>query len=140
MKKKKVKEILHEMVDSLDNKYILYDLKENIFPYVIEYRSKKTDNDDDDLTVNQIKRLDEMISRPDDQEALTLNEVKKSFAKWLPDKDTQLKREKKISIASKKKLKEKLHKIVDDIKSKYLLTVLLDEIMPDALNKNNHEQ
>ena len=139
MKKKKVKEILHEMVDSLDNKYILYDLKENIFPYVIEYRSKKTDKDDDDLTEKQIKRLDEMISRPDDQKALTLNEVKKSFAKWLPDEDTQLKREKKISKASKKKLKEKLHKILDDIKSKYLLTVLLDEIMPDALNKNKYE-
>jgi uncharacterized protein (UPF0248 family) len=139
MKKKKVREILHEMVDSLENKYILYDLKKNIFPYVIKYRSKKTDKDDDDLTVNQIKRLDEMISRPDDQEALTLNEVKKSFVKWLPDEDTQLKREKKISKASKKKLKEKLHKILDDIKSKYLLTVLLDEIMPDALNKNNHE-
>jgi hypothetical protein len=139
MKKKKVREILHEMVDSLENKYILYDLKKNIFPYVIKYRSKKTDKDDDDLTVNQIKRLDEMISRPDDQEALTLNEVKKRFVKCLPDEDTQLKREKKISKASKKKLKEKLHKILDDIKSKYLLTVLLDEIMPDALNKNNHE-
>ena len=139
MKKNKVKNILHEMIDSLDNKYILYDLKENIFPYVIKYRSKKTDKQDDDLTEKQIKRLDEMISRPDDQEAVTLKEVKKSFAKWLPDEDTHLKREKKISKASKKKLKEKLHKILDGIKSKYLLTILLDEIMPDALNNNKFQ-
>ena len=41
------------MIDSLDNKYILYDLKENIFPYVIEYRSKKTDQEDDDLVAQR---------------------------------------------------------------------------------------
>lgn len=127
---------MHEMIDTLDNKYVLYDLKENIFPYVIEFRSKKTDKDDDDLTEKQIIRLDEMISKPDDHQAVTLSEVKSSFAKWLPDEYTQLKREKKIARASKKKLKEKLHKIIDGIKSKYLLAVLLDEIMPDALSKN----
>ena len=135
MKKAELKKILHAMIDSLDDKHILYDLEKDIFPYVIKYRTKKMDEADDDLTEEQIKQLDETIRQADAGETITLKEVKKSFAKWLPDDDKQKKKEeKKISKISKKKLRKKLHALIDGIDSKYVLNVLLDDIMPDALN------
>ena len=134
MKKAKLKKILHAMIDILDDKYILYDLKENIFPYVIKYRTKKMDEADDDLTEEQMIQLEETIRQPDEGETVTLKEVKKSFAKWLPDETDQKKKQKTISKISRKKLRKELHSLIDGIKSKYLLNVLLDDIMPDALN------
>ena len=139
MKKAKLKKILHAMIDILDDKYILYDLKENIFPYVIKYRTKKMDEADEDLTEEQMIQLDETIRQPDEGETVTLKEVKKSFAKWLPDETEQKKKEKTISKISRKKLRKKLHSLIDGIKSKYLLNVLLDDIMPDALNTIKYE-
>ena len=139
MKKAKLKKILHAMIESLGNKYILYDLKENIFPYVIKYRTKKMDKADDDLTDEQIEQLDETIRQPDAGETVTLKEVKKSFAEWLPDESKQMKKEKRISKISKKKLRKKLHALIDGIDSKYLLNVLLDDIMPDALNTSKYD-
>ena len=134
MKKAKLKKILHAMIDILDDKYILYDLKENIFPYVLKYRTKKMDEADDDLTEEQMIQLEETIRQPDEGETVTLKEVKKSFAKWLPDETDQKKKQKTISKISRKKLRKELHSLIDGIKSKYLLNVLLDDIMPDALN------
>jgi hypothetical protein len=139
MKKAKLKKILHAMIDSLGDKYILYDLKENIFPYVIKYRTKKMDRADDDLTEEQIKQLDETIRQPDAGETVTLKEVKKSFARWLPDENKQKKKEKKISNISRKKLRKKLHALIDGINSRYLLNVFLDDIMPDALNNSKYD-
>ena len=139
MKKAKLKKILHAMIDILDDKYILYDLKENIFPYVIKYRTKKMDEADEDLTEEQMIQLDETIRQPDEGETVTLKEVKKSFAKWLPYETEQKKKEETISKISRKKLRKKLHSLIDGIKSKYLLNVLLDDIMPDALNTIKYE-
>ena len=139
MKKAKLKKILHAMIDILDDKYILYDLKENIFPYVIKYRTEKMDEADDDLTEEQRIQLDETIRQPGEGETVTLKEVKKSFAKWLPDETEQKKKEETISKISRKKLRKKLHSLIDGIKSKYLLNVLLDDIMPDALNTIKYE-
>ena len=140
MKKAELKRILHAMIDSLTDKRILYDLKVNVFPYVINYRTKKMDKADDDLTEEQIIQLDETVRHPDTEEAITLKEVKKSFAKGLPDEYRQKKKEeKKISKDSKKKLRKKLHELIDGIDSKYLLNVLLDDIMPDALNTGKYD-
>ena len=128
------------MIDSLTDKRILYDLKVNVFPYVINYRTKKMDKADDDLTEEQIIQLDETVRHRDTEEAITLKEVKKSFAKGLPDEYRQKKKEeKKISKDSKKKLRKKLHELIDGIDSKYLLNVLLDDVMPDALNTNKYD-
>jgi hypothetical protein len=140
MKKAELKKILHAMIDSLDDKHVLYDLEKDIFPYVINYRTKKMDEADDDLTEEQIVQLDETIRQPDSGETVTLKEVKKSFARWLPDDDKQrIKEEKKISKTSKKKLRKKLHALIDGIDSKYLLNVFLDDIMPDALNTSKYD-
>jgi hypothetical protein len=140
MKKAELKKILHAMIDSLNDKHVLYDLEEYIFPYVIEFRSKKLDAADDDLSDEQIKQLDETIRQADTEEAATFKEVKKSFAKLLPDEIKQReKEEKKISKDSKKKLRKKLHALIDGIDSKYLLNVLLDDIMPDALNTSKFD-
>ena len=127
------------MIDSLDDKHVLYDLEKNIFPYVIKYRTKDMDAADDDLTEEQILQLDETIRHPDAGETITLKEVKKSFARWLPDEDKQKrKEEKKISNISRKKLKKKLHAQIDETDSKYVLNVLVDDIMPDALNTSKY--
>ena len=140
MKKEELKKILHAMIDSLKDKYILYDLKKNIFPYVIKYRTKKMDKADDDLTEEQIKQLDEAIRQADAGETITLKEFKKSFARWLPDENKQKREEeKKISKNSKKKLRKELHALTDEIDSRYVLNVLLDDIMPDALNTSKYE-
>jgi hypothetical protein len=140
MKKAELKKILHAMIDSLNDKHVLYDLEKDIFPYVINYRTKKMDEADDDLTEEQIIQLDETIRQADAGETITLKEVKKSFAKWLPDENKQKeKEEKKISKTSKKKLRKKLHELVDGINSKYLLNVFLDDIMPDALNNSKYD-
>jgi hypothetical protein len=139
MKKAELKKILHAMIDSLDDKHVLYDLEKNVFPYVIKYRTKEMDAADDDLTEEQILQLDETIRHPDAGETITLKEVKKSFARWLPDEDKQKqKEEKKISNISRKKLKKKLHARIDEIDSKYVLNVLIDDIMPDALNTSKY--
>ena len=128
------------MIDSLDDKHVLYDLEKNIIPYVTKYRTKDMDAADDDLTEEQILQLDETIRHPDAGETITLKEVKKSFARWLPDEDKQKrKEEKKISKYSKKKLRKKLHELIDGIDSKYLLNVLLDDVMPDALNTSKYD-
>ena len=127
------------MIDSLDDQHVLYDLEKNVFPYVIKYRTKEMDAADDDLTEEQIQQLDETIRHPDEGETITLKEVKKSFARWLPDEDKQKrKEEKKISNISRKKLKKKLHARIDEIDSKYVLNVLVDDIMPDALNTSKY--
>ncbi|MEP6952211.1 MAG: hypothetical protein ABI863_23170 [Ginsengibacter sp.] len=140
MKKAELRRILHAMIDSLNDKHTLYDLEKDIFPYVINYRTKKMDEADDDLTDEQIKQLDETIRQADAGETITLKEVKKSFAKWLPDEDERKKKEdKKILKTSKKKLRKKLHELIDGINSKYLLNVFLDDIMPDALNTTKYE-
>lgn len=140
MKKAELKRILHAMIDSLTDKHTLYDLKKNVFPYVINYRTRKMDKADDDLTEEQSMQLDETVTHPDTEKAITLREVKKSFAKGLPDEYRQKKKEeKKISKESKKKLRKKLHELIDGTDSKYLLNVLLDDIMPDALNTSKYD-
>ena len=140
MKKAELRKVLHAMIDSLADKHILYDLKENIFPYVMEYRTKKMDKADDGLTEEQVLQLDETIRQADAGETGTWKEVKKNFSKWLPGEHKHQKKEgKKIAKTSKKKLREKLHALIDTIKSKYVLNVLLDDIMPDALNRIKYD-
>ena len=140
MKKAELRKLLHAMINSLDDKHVLYDLEKDIFPYVINFRTKKMDKADDDLTEEQSIQLDETIRQADAGETITLKEVKKSFAKWIPDDDKQKKKEeKKISKTSRKKLRKKLHAIIDGIDSKYVLNVFLDDIMPDALNTSQYD-
>ena len=140
MKKAEQKKILHAMIDSLNEKHALYDLEKDVFPYVINYRTKKMDEADDDLTEEQIKQLDETITQVDAGETITLKEVKKSFAKWHPGEHKQKeKKEKKISKISRKKLRKKLHALIDGIDSRYVLNILLDDVMPDALNTGKYD-
>ena len=140
MKKAELRKVLHAMINSLDDKHVLYDLEKDIFPYVINFRTKKMDKDDDDLTEEQSMQLDETIRQADAGETITLKEVKKSFAKWIPEDDKQKrKEEKKISKISRKKLRKKLHALIDGIDSRYVLNILLDDVMPDALNTSKYD-
>ena len=142
MKKAEIKKILHAMVNSIGDKHVLYHLKENTLPYVIKYRTKKMDKANDDLTEEQIKQLDESIRHAEagERKAISMKDVKKSFERWLPDEKKQKKKEEKqISKISKKKLREELHELINGIDSKYVLNVLLDDILPDAINNGEYE-
>ncbi len=127
------------MINSLNDKHILYDLRKDIIPYVIKYRTKKMDKADDNLTKEQTIQLDEAIRQADAGETVTMEEFKQKFAKWLPDESKRkTKKEKKIAKNSKKKLRKEIHAFIDGVDSKYLLNVLLD-IMPDALNNSKYD-
>ena len=81
MKQAELKKMLHAIIIGLDDKYVLYDLRRNIFPYVINYRTKKIDKADNNLTETQIIELDETISNAD-ADSNTLQEVERSFTKF----------------------------------------------------------
>ena len=142
MKKAEIKKILHAMVNSIGDKHVLYHLKENTLPYVIKYRTKKMDKANDDLNEEQIKQLNESLRNAEagEGEAISLEVFKKSFAKWLTgEKKEKKKEEKKTSKISKKKLREDLNKLIDGIKTKHVLNVLLDDVLPDAINSGEYE-
>ena len=77
-----LKKKLHELIDSIDDEHILNVLNEEVVPYVIENRKKELDEEDDDLTEEQLKELDEAIAEVDRGETITYEEFKKNMEEW----------------------------------------------------------
>lgn len=138
MNKANLKKILHALVESISDKHTLYHLQKDAFPYVIKNRTKKKDNEELNLTEEQKLRLEEGIRQADAGETITMEEFEEQMEEHHPGykkmtKKHREKMEKKIRESCKKELKKKLHSRIDKIKSKYVLNVLLNDVMPDSL-------
>lgn len=81
-KQEELKKKLHELIDSIDDEHTLSVLNEDIVPYVIESRSKETDDIEDNLTEEQLKDLDEAIIEADKGETISFEEFKKNMDDW----------------------------------------------------------
>lgn len=82
-----LKKKLHELIDSIDDEHVLNVLNEAVVPYVIENRTKEADEDeeDDDLTEEQLKELDDAIAEVDRGETISFEsfeEFKKNMEEW----------------------------------------------------------
>lgn len=140
MNKANLKKILNVLIESIDDKRVLYNLEKDVFPYVVKNRTKKKDNEEDDLTEEQKLQLEEGLRDIEEGNTFTLDEFNDHMEKLYPGFKAQIKKrrekeEKNIKKSSGRKLKKKLHKRIEKIKSKYVLNVLLNDIMPDSLNK-----
>lgn len=138
MNKTNLKKVLNALVDSITDKQVLYDLEKDVFPYVIKNRTKKKDNEESELTEEQKLELEESLREADNGNTITMEEFEDEMEKLHPGfkariKKSREKKEKKIKKSSRGKLRKKLHSRIDRIKSKYVLNVLLNDIMPDSL-------
>ena len=77
-----LKKKLHELIDSIDDEHTLSVLHEDVVPYVIENRSKEADEEEDDLTEDELKELDEAIEEVDRGETISFEEFKKNMEEW----------------------------------------------------------
>ena len=73
--KEELKKELHKLIDSIEDEHTLNVLNEDIMPYVIENRTK--DMDEDDLTEEQEKELDQAIKEAENGETVSYEEFKK---------------------------------------------------------------
>ena len=78
MDKKKLKEKLHQYIDSLEDETELYMLHEA----TIEYKTNEKKDILDELTPEQLKRLDESIKQADDGKTIPHSEAMKQIAAW----------------------------------------------------------
>ena len=78
--KKELKKKLHKLIDSIDDKQVLNILNEDIAPYATKKRAG-ADNDDD-LTAEQLKELQEAIAEIDRGETISWEEFKKELREW----------------------------------------------------------
>src|SRR3954468_7616645 len=84
MKKKSKEEIkkeLHKLIDSIDDDYTLNVLNEDIVPYAVKNRTKKQD-EQDDLTEEQQRGLDEAIKQVEEGKVVGWDEYLKATARW----------------------------------------------------------
>lgn len=79
--KEELKKELHKLIDSIEDEHTLNVLNEDIMPYVIENRTK--DMDEDDLTEEQEKELDQAIKEAENGETVSYEEFKKAISRWL---------------------------------------------------------
>ncbi len=79
--KSKLKEQLHTLIDGIDDEYVLTVLNEDIMPYVINNRTKKLD-EEEELTPEQEKELEEAIREADRGETITYDEFKEQMNRW----------------------------------------------------------
>jgi len=85
MKKKskdEIKKELHKLIDSIDDDYTLNVLNEDIVPYAVKNRTRKQD-EEDDLTEEQQKKLDDSIKEADRGETISDEEFRKAMGRWL---------------------------------------------------------
>ena len=80
--KKEIKAELHKKIDSIDDEYTLNVLNEDIVPYAIENRTKEKDEEDENLTPEQEKELDEAIRQADNGETISWEEFLNSTQQW----------------------------------------------------------
>lgn len=78
--KKKLKEQLHRLIDSIEDKHTLNVLNEELVPYV-KNGTKKAD-EDNDLTEEQERLLNQAIEEADRGETVSFEEFKKRMDRW----------------------------------------------------------
>lgn len=78
-----LKKKLHELIDSIDDEHTLGVLNEDVVPYVIENRTKESDDIENDLTDEQLKDLDEAIAEANRGETISYEGFKTNMDEWL---------------------------------------------------------
>jgi hypothetical protein len=76
-----LKKELHQLIDSIDDEYILSILKEDLVPYLIKNRSRATS--EEDLNEDQQIELNEAIAEADKEETVNYEEFKRTMSRWL---------------------------------------------------------
>lgn len=80
--KEELKQELYKLIDSIDDEHILNVLNEDIVPYVIENRTKEMDEAGDDLSEEQLQRLDAAVRQAEEGKTITLDEFNRRMAGW----------------------------------------------------------
>ena len=83
--KEELKKKLHELIDGIDDEHILNVLNEEVVPYVIENRTKELDDEEDELTEDQEKKLEQAIKEADEGKTISHEEFKRRMSRWLID-------------------------------------------------------
>jgi hypothetical protein len=78
--KQQIKEELHKLIDGIEDEHTLNVLNEDVVPYVIENRTKE--NDDEEMSEEEEKELDEAIRQADAGETVTWEEFLKATERW----------------------------------------------------------
>ena len=77
---KELKKEIHEYIDSIDDEETLWMVHENVVEYLKKGKLEK--EDEDYLTEDQEKQLDEAIRQADAGEFVTEEEYLKATARW----------------------------------------------------------
>lgn len=80
--KEELKKELHNLIDNIEDEHILHVLNDDIIPYIIENRTGVQDAEEDPLTDEQMKKLEEAIQQADEGKVMNLEEFKKKMASW----------------------------------------------------------
>jgi hypothetical protein len=80
--KEEIKAELHKKIDSIDDEHTLQVLNEDIVPYAIENRTKEKDEEEENLTPDEEKELDEAIRQADNGETISWEEFLNSTQQW----------------------------------------------------------
>ena len=80
--KEKIKAELHKKFDSIEDVHTLNVLNDDIVPYTIENRTKDKDEEDEELTEEQEKELDEAIRQVENGETISWEEFLNSTQQW----------------------------------------------------------
>lgn len=80
--KEELKKELHNLIDNIQDEHILHVLNDDIVPYIIENRTGVQDAEEDPLTDEQLKKLEEAIQQADEGKVMNLEEFKKKMASW----------------------------------------------------------
>jgi lipoate-protein ligase A len=85
--KEELKKKLHELIDGVEDEHILKVLNEDVIAYMITTMDEVTneDEDDDELTEEQLKQLNDAIKEADEGKTISHEEFKKRMARWLPN-------------------------------------------------------
>jgi len=80
--KEELKKELHNLIDNIEDEHILHVINDDIVPYIIENRTGVQDAEEDPLTDEQMKKLEEAIQQADEGKVMNLEEFKKKMASW----------------------------------------------------------
>ena len=80
--KEEIKAELHKQIDAIEDEHTLNVLNDDIVPYAIENRTKDKDEEDDELTEDQKKELDEAIRQTKNGETVSWEEFLNSTQQW----------------------------------------------------------
>ena len=80
--KEEIKAELHKQIDAIEDEHTLNVLNDDIVPYAIENRTKDKDEEDEELTEDQKKELDEAIRQTKNGETVSWEEFLNSTQQW----------------------------------------------------------